>query len=319
MYLKAASLDDILRGAYGRLIKAGVDVHPSQGACLEDFGSLIGLTNPRARLSWAGVKERTLFSSVGEFLWYAAGSDNIEFVQYYVPEYPVDGARSAYGPRVLLAEGTNQWDQVAQVLKQREDSRRAVIQLFRAEDSSVTLSSAPCTCTVQFVARGKRLHMMTFMRSNDAYIGLPHDVFAFTMYQELMARQLGLELGVYWHSVGSLHLYKKHVSAARRYRREGWQSTKAMHPMPVGNQCRHLRRVVALEEKVRRGERLSERWMHGLPSYWKDICRLLEFYRRYRARDIEAMRRAAQTVESDVYSQFLEKKIDDARSGFEQR
>ena len=43
--------------------------------------------------------------------------------------------------------------------------------------------------------------MLTYMRSNDAYWGLPHDVFAFTMLQEILARSLTLELGTYKHAV----------------------------------------------------------------------------------------------------------------------
>jgi thymidylate synthase len=38
--------------------------------------------------------------------------------------------------------------------------------------------------------------MVTTMRSNDAYLGLPHDVFCFTMLQEIIARSLGREIGI---------------------------------------------------------------------------------------------------------------------------
>lgn len=37
------------------------------------------------------------------------------------------------------------------------------------------------------------------MRSNDAYLGFPHDVFFFTMIQELVARSLGIRVGDYHH------------------------------------------------------------------------------------------------------------------------
>ena len=69
---------------------------------------------------------------------------------------------------------------------------------------------------------------------NDAYIGLAHDIFAFTMLQELMARSLGVDVGPYRHSIGSLHLYDSHRAAARAYLREGWQETVSMPPMPPG-------------------------------------------------------------------------------------
>ena len=65
----------------------------------------------------------------------------------------------------------------------------------------------PCTCTLQFLARGVKLDLIVYMRSNDVIKGLPHDIFCFTMLQEIAARRLSLEPGIYKHCVGSLHLY----------------------------------------------------------------------------------------------------------------
>ena len=59
------------------------------------------------------------------------------------------------------------------------------------------------------------------MRSNDAFKGLPHDVFCFTMLQEIFARTLGVHVGVYKHAVGSLHLYDKDRQKANQYLKEG--------------------------------------------------------------------------------------------------
>src|ERR1700690_496760 len=89
----------------------------------------------------------------------------------------------------------NQFENVLNLLKELPTSRRAVIQVFDAADNaSGHLKDVPCTCTLQFMIRSRRLHMITYMRSNDAFWGLPHDVFAFTMLQEYVARTIGVEL-----------------------------------------------------------------------------------------------------------------------------
>src|ERR1043165_8344585 len=105
-------------------------------------------------------------------------------------------------------------DQIAQVRKllsdpERSPSRKAVIQLFNAEDISEDHEDVPCTCTLQFLLRKAGLDLFVSMRSNDAYRGLPHDVFAFTMLQEILARDLGKPVGRYKHAAGSLHLYER--------------------------------------------------------------------------------------------------------------
>jgi thymidylate kinase len=50
------------------------------------------------------------------------------------------------------------------------------------------------------------------MRSNDIVLGFTYDIFAFTMFQEMMANELGLELGTYYHNVGSMHIYQKNFN-----------------------------------------------------------------------------------------------------------
>src|SRR5207247_7673262 len=94
----------------------------------------------------------------------------------------------------------------------------------------------PCTCTLQFMIRKDRLYLFTNMRSNDAFLGMAHDIFCFTMLQEIVARDLSIDIGTYKHSVGSFHLYETSVNSAKGYLSEGWQPTDtAMPPMPIGD------------------------------------------------------------------------------------
>ena len=73
---------------------------------------------------------------------------------------------------------------------------------------------------MQFLVRRGSLHMVVHMRSNDAFLGLSHDIFAFTFIQELVARSLGLKLGTYKHMVGSLHIYDVD-NKVRKFLKEG--------------------------------------------------------------------------------------------------
>jgi thymidylate synthase len=122
-----------------------------------------------------------------------------------------------------------------------------------------------------------RLHMLTTLRSNDAYKGLPHDVFCFTMLQEVVARTLGLELGKYKQFVGSLHLYDSDCDAAQRYLSEGVQSTVPMPPMPIGDPWPALRKLLAAEHQIRQGTALEANTWVAEP-YWADLIRLLQIY-----------------------------------------
>ena len=279
MYEVEDTVDDLMRRVLRRLLDFGAKVQASRGVNFEILGVLLRLTNPRARLSLA-EKKGTIFSCLGELLWYLSGQDSLEFIQYYLKKYDEnsdDGQTiaGAYGPRLFNTNGIDQVAKVKEILKKKPTSRRCVIQLFQAEDLvDLSQSDVPCTCTLQFFCRDERLHLHVNMRSNDAYLGLPHDIFAFTMFQEVMARDLGVELGEYTHAVGSLHVYEGHMGLAERYLNEGWQSMSEMPQMPEGDPWKSIRKVIDAERCIRLGQQPDQE----LADYWSDLVRLLQIF-----------------------------------------
>ncbi|WP_199756431.1 MULTISPECIES: thymidylate synthase [Corallococcus] len=267
-------------------MKSKSHIEPRRKAGKELIGVLLELKNPRARLSRT-EKKGVPFSCLGEFLWYFSGRNDLDFICHYVPQYREESddgktIHGAYGPRLMGKQGVNQVENVLNLLGTRRDSRRAVIQLFSAEDLAGDYKDIPCTCTLQFMLRRNRLHMLTSMRSNDAFRGLPHDVFAFTMMQEIFARTLKVELGTYKHVVGSLHLYDKDRDGAQAFLDEGWQRSIAMPSMPLDDTepLKALQKVLRAEEMIRRNRAIDISKLR-LDSYWEDLVRLLQIYQYY--------------------------------------
>ena len=159
-----------------------------------------------------------------------------------------------YGARLFKPwKGVLQFDNVIKLLKTRPTSRQAVIQLFDATDLAKPHKDVPCTCTLQLFIRRGKLDLIVYMRSNDV-ISVFHDMFCFTMLQEIAARTLAVELGIYKHCVGSLHLYDVDAPKAESFLAEGWQSTKSdMPPMPAGNPAPGIALLLRAEAAVQRG------------------------------------------------------------------
>lgn len=319
MYIAKATLDDLLRNVFEKVMKHGLTVRASRGETLELGSVLLRLSNPRARLSHTEKKGK-VFSGLGELLWYLAGSDDLQFIAYYLPQYTQDSEDGktifgAYGPRMFGLRGHDQMQHVVDLLTRNPESRRAVIQLFDAEDLAAPRKEIPCTCSFQFMIRAGRLNMATVMRSNDAYLGLSHDVFAFTMLQEILARILKVELGAYTHFVGSLHLYTKHRSAAQKYLQEGWQPTQnvAMPPMPPGDPMLSVQALLRAESAIRSG-REAKRILDGLDPYWQDLGRLLQVYRCFQDRNSKEITRIRKVMVSSVYDQYITHKEKAPRS-----
>lgn len=178
-------LDDLLRKVLMKLLASTNQITASRGPAREITGVLLELERPLARLSRSETRGR-LFSSLGEFLWYLSRDNRLDFISYYISDYndeTEDGETiyGGYGPRIFRQRCQDQMRNVVTQLRDNPTSRRAVIQIFNAEDIERRHTEIPCTCTLQFLIRRNHLHMMTTMRSNDAYIGLPHDIFCFTM------------------------------------------------------------------------------------------------------------------------------------------
>lgn len=308
MYFVQDTLDDLLHVVYRALLKSNNRVTPTKGPNREAAGVLLKLKNPRARFSRT-EQRATLHSCLGETLWYFSGSDDLSFVDYYIPSYrnfskiPSDAtiAEGAYGPRLFLS---GQVQRIVDTLNNadRRATRQAVIQIFDQRD--IGKKDVPCTCTIQFLARGKKLHAFVSMRSNDAYRGLPHDIFAFTMLQEYVARSTDHELGIYNHAVGSLHLYDTDEASAKQYIALAWQEKLSMPVMPSGDPSSSMSWLLEMERRFREGK-VSFSPPADVDPYWVDLARLLLIKRLYDEKNIRDMVVQKNLMNSDIYSAYI--------------
>lgn len=320
MYLCDTSLDDLLRKVFKRLINCKNFIKPSRsrklGPAAEITAVLLQLTKPRARLSRTESKG-TVFSGLGELLWYFSKSNDLRFITYYISQYKDESddgktVYGGYGPRLFkLRRGRKHIDQlqnVCSLLTQNPHSRRAVIQLFDAADIAENHKEIPCTCTLQFLVRAGQLDLIVTMRSNDAYLGLPHDVFAFTMLQEFFARRLGVELGTYKHFVGSLHLYQKHRRKAQQFLDEGFQPRVAMPSMPNGDPSDAMAILLEAEAVTRSGKDVDLESLR-LDNYWLDLIRLLQIYRCYTSKQKRGLAALKRTMSVTTYNTYIDRKV----------
>jgi thymidylate synthase len=312
-YLYGETLDDLIRVVIEEIQASGQRISPTKGEAVEVAGALLEVLNPRARLSRTETRGKP-YSCLGELCWYLAGSNKLGFISYYIPAYKeyADGDEifGGYGPRLFAWRGLNQVANITNALRKKASTRQAVIQLFDATDIIEEHKDTPCTCTLQFMIREERLHLFTHMRSNDAWLGLPHDVFCFTMLQEILARSLSLDLGTYKHAVGSLHLYVKSLENAERYLSEGWQSTQfPMPPMPTGDPWPGIGLLLQAESSIRTSDTFDEAILEKMQPYWADLARLLLIFRCKRKKNTDKIKGLLGQMSTSVYSTFIDKII----------
>ncbi|HCD53579.1 MAG TPA: thymidylate synthase [Balneolaceae bacterium] len=321
--ISSDTIDDLLNSVYRIIQEKGSEVPASRGKkqiIKEIIDAKLILTNPRARLSISESRS-TPFSAFGEFLWYLSGSGGLDFIEYYIPEYRKHvtskdklTADDSYGPRFKgITEHQNQFKNVIELLKRRRDSKKAVIQIYDKIDLVDHLKdnvSTPCTLSFQFLVREEKLIMITNMRSNDIVYGLPHDIFAFTMIQELVARELGYKLGDYVHNVGSLHYYAedKFEKNLSDYLDEGYQAPEdCIMPRMTKDPIAKFNELLLVEEGLRKGFDIDIKELK-LDDYWQDIAILLKCHYLIKNKMIDRFLDEKEKFVNKIYMDYTDKR-----------
>lgn len=130
-----------------------------------------------------------------------------------------DGAKFdyTYSERINYS---SQLDNAIAALKDDENTRRAMIMIFRPEDtneSSGFQTRIPCSISYQFLIRNNKLMVIYYIRSNDYFKHFPIDIWLTQAMQMYICDQLqdvypGLKVGSLNYYAGSLHAYNEDLS-----------------------------------------------------------------------------------------------------------
>jgi len=218
------------------ILNKGVEVGPRGMKTKELSPAIMISKNPRKRLfGHLHRRDVSIFTYI-EGLWILLGEAIPNRVVHYVKAMSnfvnektgeFDGA---YGPRLRCLTPVQRVDEMlygkrvinqfvlcADRLMEDPDTRRAVCVINNPiYDWNPESKDIPCTMTFQFLIRNNKLNMITYMRSQDAWLGLIYDTGEFQWFQEIMAGWLEIDVGTYTHIDGSLHLYEKHWEKARK-------------------------------------------------------------------------------------------------------
>ncbi|MBY0159690.1 thymidylate synthase [Cytobacillus firmus] len=263
----------------------------------EKLNHHLSIKNPVERVCYLASRKTNIVFNFAEVLWYLSADNSLDFIGYYnkkMPEYSMNGKTltgTAYGPKIFEFGNAkvNQWKKIKDLLTYEDtDSKRAFMQIFDATELVVPDNiDVSCTLGLQFFVRENRLYMASFMRANDAFRGIISDLFSFTFIQELMARELNLELGEYFHNVGSIHVYQPDNEWTEKVLQEAKSDLQKMKPefefpkMPSMNNWPSIETVLKYESLLRKDQvKMSSLDIEqlDLPEYWKQVLLLFSLY-----------------------------------------
>ena len=107
-------------------------------------------------------------------------------------------------------------DQIANVintLKTNPTSRRMIVSAWNVADVE-DMALPPCHTMFQFFVAEGKLSCQLYQRSADTFLGVPFNIASYALLTMMIAKECGLELGDFVHTLGDAHLYLNHLEQA---------------------------------------------------------------------------------------------------------
>ena len=198
---------------HDKIIQEGVDFADTKAL----FNVGFYITDPMDNKIINKERDWKLDYAKAEWKWYISENRNISKLGEIYGKVPEIWKRMADSDGNVNSNYGWQWgrndqiDMVIEMLKQNPNTRQACISIYDGKEISDYAFDTPCTYAIQFTIIHNRLDMCVTMRSNDLWYGFCNDQYQFSMLQDMIAIELGIELGVYYHFAHNMHLYNNKI------------------------------------------------------------------------------------------------------------
>ncbi|MBC1373044.1 thymidylate synthase [Listeria booriae] len=116
--------------------------------------------------------------------------------------------------RTSTGETIDQLADLIEMIKTNPNSRRLIVSAWNPEDVP-TMALPPCHTLFQFYVADGKLSCQLYQRSADIFLGVPFNIASYALLTHLIARETGLDVGEFVHTMGDAHLYNNHIEQVK--------------------------------------------------------------------------------------------------------
>ncbi|MBC1402986.1 thymidylate synthase [Listeria booriae] len=116
--------------------------------------------------------------------------------------------------RTSTGETIDQLADLIEMIKTNPNSRRLIVSAWNPEDMP-TMALPPCHTLFQFYVADGKLSCQLYQRSADIFLGVPFNIASYALLTHLIARETGLDVGEFVHTMGDAHLYNNHIEQVK--------------------------------------------------------------------------------------------------------
>ncbi len=110
-------------------------------------------------------------------------------------------------------ESIDQIKEVINTIKNNPSSRRMIVSAWNVADVG-SMALPPCHTMFQFFVAEGKLSCQLYQRSGDVFLGVPFNIASYALMTMMIAKECGLQVGEFIHTLGDAHLYLNHLDQA---------------------------------------------------------------------------------------------------------
>ena len=110
-------------------------------------------------------------------------------------------------------ESIDQIKEVIETIKKNPSSRRMIVSAWNVADVG-SMALPPCHTMFQFFVAEGKLSCQLYQRSGDVFLGVPFNIASYALMTMMIAKECGLQVGEFIHTLGDAHLYLNHLDQA---------------------------------------------------------------------------------------------------------
>ena len=121
---------------------------------------------------------------------------------------------NVYGKQWRNFNGIDQLKNVIEQIKINPSSRRLIVSAWNPSEVD-TMALPPCHTMFQFYVSDGKLSCQLYQRSADVFLGIPFNIASYSLLTILIAKECGLEVGEFVHTLGDAHIYVNHFEQVK--------------------------------------------------------------------------------------------------------
>jgi thymidylate synthase len=152
--------------------------------------------------------------------------------------------------------GVDQITTILHQLRTNPDSRRIILSAWNPNQLH-EMALPPCHAFAQFRVINGKLNCQMYQRSADVFLGVPFNIASYALLTHILAKEVGLGVGDYVHTIGDAHIYSNHFDQVRE------QLSREEYPFPG----LEIDTEFDLEDRLKSGFRLNDVDCFKLTNY----------------------------------------------------